>query len=289
MLPGLGPGDYRDVRWSPDGGRLVLTVDLADLWTYDLTRGVPDRLTIDAGAVTQNPVWTPDSQRIVYTSTREGVSQLVWRAADGIGTAEPLLAAEGGTTPATEGWSPDGTTMLVTEVGANLFTLRPPDQTRLQLLVDAEFLVGAPAVSPDGAWIAYHSRATGIRGQFEVYVERYPGFGDRQRISTGGGRMPKWSADGTQLYYLGLDGRQLFAVPMTLGSSLSIGVPTVLFEGTYLPSLVLRRPYDVSPDGERFVNGEANHGDTRHASEPRSGPQLAPRAARASADSVTMP
>ncbi len=65
--------------------------------------------------------------------------------------------------------------------------------------------------------------------------------------------MPKWSADGTQLYYLGLDGRQLFAVPMTLGSSLSIGVPTVLFEGTYLPSLVLRRPYDVSPDGERFV------------------------------------
>ena len=123
------------------------------------------------------------------------MSQLVWRAADGTGTAEPLLTAEGGTTPATEGWSPDGTTMLVTEVGANLFTLRPPDQTRLQLLVDAEFLVGAPAVSPDGAWIAYHSRATGIRGQFEVYVERYPGFGDRQRISTSGGRMPRWSAD----------------------------------------------------------------------------------------------
>ena len=254
VLPGLGPGDYRDVSWSPDGRRLALTVDLTELWTYDLTRGLPDRLTTDADAEIQNPVWTPDSQRIVFTSTREGVSQLHRRAADGTGTAEPLTA-EAGTSPLPEGWSPDGTTLLLTEAGGDIFSLRPPDQTEPQLLFDTEFGAGAPAVSPDGEWIAYHTTRNAARnvGQFDVYVERYPGFGDRQRVSTSGGRMPRWSADGTQLFYLGLEGRQVFVVQMTPGNSLAVGVPTVLFEGSYWPSVLRGRPYDVSPDGDRFV------------------------------------
>ena len=128
MLDGIGPGDYRDVGWSPDGGRLVLTVDRTNLWTYDLARGVLAPLTTDADAVDEYPVWTPDSQRVVFTSTREGVSQLLWRAADGTGTAEPLLTAESGTTPLPGGWLPDGTTILFSE-GTDLFTLRPTDET----------------------------------------------------------------------------------------------------------------------------------------------------------------
>ena len=251
-LDGIGPGDYRDVGWSPEGGRLVLTVDRTNLWTYDLARGVLAPLTTDADAVDEYPVWTPDSQRVVFASTREGVSQLLWRAADGTGTAEPLLTAERGTTPLPGGWLPDGTTMLFSE-GTDLFTLRPTDETPPHLLFDAEFFVGAPAVSPDGAWMAYHAALSGAPGRPDVYVERYPGLGDRQRISTSGGRLPRWSADGTQLFYLGLEGRQMFMVPMTLGASLAAGVPTVLFEGTYLPPLARGRQYDVSPDGERFV------------------------------------
>ena len=252
-LPGLGPGDYRDVSWSPDGRRLALTVGLTDLWTYDLARGVPDRLTTDANATNQNPVWTRDSQRVVYSSTLEGASQLVWRAADGSGTAEPLMPSNSETL-LTEGWSSDGTMMLLTGEGGNLLGLRPPGETQVQALVDAEFTLGGPAVSPDGVWMAYHSAlGGGAQDQFDVFVGRYPDLGDRQRVSTRGGRMPRWSADGTKLFYLGLEGQELFVVPMTPGRSLGVGAPTVLFEGSYLPSVLRGRPYDVSPDGERFV------------------------------------
>ena len=39
--------------------------------------------------------WTPDSQRVIFGSTRTGSSALFWQAADGTGTAQPLGEGEG--------------------------------------------------------------------------------------------------------------------------------------------------------------------------------------------------
>ena len=56
----------------------------------------------------------------------------------------------------------------------------------------------APAISPDGLWIAYTSDRTGNR---EIYVERFPELGGEQLISRGGGAYPVWSQDGRELFY----------------------------------------------------------------------------------------
>ena len=92
-----------------------------------------------------------------------------------------------------------------------------------------------------------------LSGQQEIYVQRFPDLGDRQLISTGGGAVPRWSPDGTELFYQSLDGRQLWVVPMVTEPTLQAGVPKVLFEGACLQPAGPNRPYALTPDGDRFV------------------------------------
>ena len=54
-------------------------------------------------------------------------------------------------------------------------------------LLASPFNESNPAVSPDGAWIAYRSDES---GRNEVYVDRFPDLGDRVQVSTGGGTSP---------------------------------------------------------------------------------------------------
>ena len=61
------PDRYAAVRISPDGNRAAMSlVDSSgqrDIWTMELARGLPNRLTYDSGFV---PVWSPDGRRIAY-------------------------------------------------------------------------------------------------------------------------------------------------------------------------------------------------------------------------------
>ena len=104
------------------------------------------------------------------------------------------------------------------------------------------------AVSPNGHWIAYRSRS----GRDEIYVERYPQLGGKERISTSGGTVPRWSSDGKELYFISLDGRQTFSVTVQSGETLGAGRPQQLFEFVMPVPVSGARPYDVLPDG-RFV------------------------------------
>jgi hypothetical protein len=57
---------------------------------------------------------------------------------------------------------------------------------------------GAPALSPDGRWIAYTSTESGAE---EVYVQPIPGPGPRLQVSVNGGQEAQWAPDGRTLYY----------------------------------------------------------------------------------------
>ena len=251
-LPGLAPAAYRDVRVSADGAWLALTKE-SDVWTYGLARATLSRLTTDAG-VDGSPLWTRDGQRIVYSSSRAGYPEIFWRAADGTGSEERLLArAKDSLDLRASGWSADGKQLLFTEVPANIQNAigqiaieRPSD---VRMLLQNSFNNDFPAVSPDGSWIAYHSN---LSGRTEIYVERYPQLENRQLISTGGGRLPLWSRDGKELFFSSLDGRQMFAVVVQSGTTFVAGRPQVLFETGMLRQTAGSRPYDIAPDG-RFV------------------------------------
>ena len=77
-------------------------------------------------------------------------------------------------------------------------------------------------------------------------------------VSIGGGTAPRWKRDGRELYYLAADNRSIMAVPIEPGATFKPGPPARLFSlGTQAISRGRARatPYDVSPDGQRFLFG----------------------------------
>ena len=118
-LPGLPLDSYRDVRVSPDGARLALATQDGCV-DYDFARATLSRLTTDP-AQDSSPLWTPDGQRIIFTSTRAGYPELFWRPADGTGSDERLLArAKDLLDLRADGWSADGRQLLFTEVSPSI-------------------------------------------------------------------------------------------------------------------------------------------------------------------------
>ena len=249
LLPGLPAGNHQSVRLSPDGTRLAIDPGQPrDIWTYDIARATTTKITTDA-ADDQYPIWTPDGQRIVFSSNRSGRQELYLQRSDGSGTAERLLPTpEGVNRIVADSWTPDGTTLVVSAPGLSAVAI--VDERKFERLSRIQFVEGAAGLSPDGRWVAYMSA---MSGQFEIYVERFPQLGDRQKISTNGGVKPRWSRDGRTLYYISADGLRFFSVPVSTQTQLTAGVPQLLFEGTFIRDSVGTRPFDVTPDGQRFV------------------------------------
>ena len=103
-------------------------------------------------------------------------------------------------------------------------------------------------ISPNGRWIAYMAEYSGI---MEIYVQAFPSLTGRWQISRGGGGAPRWSRDGSELFYL--SGDQFYAVPVKSGPEFVPGEPRLLFRLDRIVPSEWNQIYDVSPDGKRFV------------------------------------
>ncbi|MBI3048472.1 MAG: protein kinase [Acidobacteria bacterium] len=244
--------EHRAPRISPDGSRVAVAIRAADgnedIWVVDVVRGTQTRLTSER-AVDTLPLWTPDSKRVAFTSNRAGLANaLHWIAADGSGAAEALTRAA--TNQGATSWTADGSILALYDVGGgyDIFTLKPGSEP--VRFMETPFQEQGPAFSADGRWIAYSSNES---GRPEIYIAPYPGPGGKIAVSSEGGRSPRWSSDGRELFYR--NNRQVFAVPVTPGPTLSIGTPRVLFEGDYIQEQQGQGAanYDISGDGKRFV------------------------------------
>ena len=258
---------YQRPRVSPDGARVAVDVadsDGTDIWVHDLARGTETRLTTDP-ADDRAPLWSPDGARVVFASNRDGGQEaLFWKLADGPGDAEHLMSpGEARATIEASAWSVDGQTLLFWSSGSgispNIGLLSMEGERASEMLFDTEFQEAAPAISPDGGWIAYHSDET---GQNEVYVQRFPGLGDKEAISTDGGGQPLWSPDGKELFYR--NGDEMMVVPVETDPTFSAGAPEVLFEQQYYLDRA-RRTYDLAPDGRFLMVKEATDDDAADA------------------------
>ena len=243
----LGP--HRDLRLSPDGGRLaVATRDLRtgnrDIWLWDLQRDLYTRFTFHE-ADERAPVWSPDGTRVAFYSGRDG-GGLYEKAAGGAGEAEAISGVKGEGLRAWD-WSRDGRYLsyFTLSPSIDVFALAMEGERKPIPLAQTEFIEASGSFSPDGAWIAYYSAESGRR---EVYVRPFPEEGKFQ-VSRDGGRSPMWSADGKEIFYF--SGNKLMAAPVQTGASFEAGVPQMLFE---VDGQLPRVPrYDVTANGQRFL------------------------------------
>jgi hypothetical protein len=148
--------------------------------------------------------------------------------------------------------SPDGR-RLVFSHGVTRFLLNEAWEYDLQAdsarrLFDAEGRIDHLRYAPSGGLIAYQV-TTGART--DVFVRPYPGPGTPVRVTNGDGRVPRWRADGSELFYVDATGN-IVSVAVRGGSTLSIGPPQVVLSAVALPGRRVQE-FDVSPDGQRLA------------------------------------
>jgi hypothetical protein len=163
-------GPVPDARISPDGTRVAYP--LRRSWQH-LIAAVDEssttRLTFDS-TVDRYPVWSPDNKTITYASGQLDSAELMRKAADGTGLAEPLTK-----TPSQQhsmDWSSDGQYLSFTRNdvtnGTAMHILPMASRTPyvfLQTPVSEAHSQFGPGTPP--RWLAYSSDDTGRR---EIYV-----------------------------------------------------------------------------------------------------------------------
>ena len=257
------PGVFDALALSPDGKQAAVSrsdsslLGKSNLWLLDLTRGgAATRFTFDA---TQDdyPVFSPDGNSIAFASARLGNSKLYQKLTSGIKDAELLLQSVEPKFPSS--WSRNGRFLLYTarmpKTKDDVWIL-PMDGSKKPPMPfqETEFNESSAHFSPDGHWIAYESDES---GRFEVYVREFsidpdgkPEPTAKHPISTTGGRVPHWSDDGKELFYVSGDRGRIMSAEIntkpafqSLPAEVAFQVPAGVTTGT------------PAGDGKRFLIG----------------------------------
>jgi Tol biopolymer transport system component len=244
-------------RLSPDGRRVAADLydpgrDAAEIWIYDASGG-PGTKFVFSGAHDDRPVWSPDGTRLMFSSDRKakGAHEDLWiKPLDG---GKEEILSESPDDRQSEDWSRDGRFLSFSGWLASgrrnhpLWILDLAGERLVSVFAEDSEWQGGSRFSPDGRWIAYSSDES---GRFEVYVRAFPGPGGKWQVSNAGGGFAVWRRDGKELFYLGLDNK-LMAVPVSVDGAFRAGSPVSLFAAH--PPAGFGTPYDISPDGLRFL------------------------------------
>jgi Tol biopolymer transport system component len=216
------------------------------------------RFTSDA-AVDGYPVWSPDASQIVFESTRRGTFDLWIKTSSGIEAERLLLEA-----PDTEyplDWSADGRFVVYQRTNLNeawdLMALPMTGEDRTPIAIaTTSFVERMAQLSPDSRWVAYETNES---GRPEIVAQAFPKPTERWQVSTAGGVAPRWSRDGSELYFVAPDGAMM-AVPMAATDTrLEPGAPIRLF-AAQITGQAFKHQYDVARDG-RFLARRAPVGE----------------------------
>jgi serine/threonine-protein kinase len=241
-------------RFSPDGRYLAFEVysssEPSDIWVWDLQREVPTRVTFEGS--NDHPSWSPDGASILFQRAAQGENHGYLKRRDGTGPATRVIDHVG-RTPA---FSPNGEWLIwATQpggtTGAKIWVKEAENGEERELL-GSGFPEFSPAISPDGRWLAYVAEDD---GDDQVYVQSFPDLGPRVKISVEGGREPRWSPDGRELFFRDYASGSLISVEVLPGEGVfEPGAFRELFPTMNIHARVPSATnWDVHPDGERFV------------------------------------
>jgi Tol biopolymer transport system component len=250
------PAVYGDINALADGMRLsVIKSEAGDnghIHIVDPARPVFTRL--NPGEPFDFAVAVAPDNLLAFTYSPEGISRdIAVRHANGVGDLRRLVSTPYVKHP--NSWTPDGRFLVYDEHvpgrSQDLMMVRREGGTPVTLLA-TEWDETFAMVSPSGKWLAYRSTES---SKPEVYVRDFnpdgtPIFGSEKiQISVDGGDKPRWSRDGSELFFF--NGEALMAVTVRPdGSTLQVGLPTKLFDVRWTNYI----PYDVLKDGTFVVN-----------------------------------
>jgi Tol biopolymer transport system component len=256
------PGVYSSAVPSPDGARVAFVrLDIAsptekrELWLWDLARN-EQTLFWFKSPVMSAPVWSSDGTRLLFPLVDDG-PQLYERAIGGIQEGRVVFRGDRGDPLIPTSWSPDGRFVLFSRLNQktamDIWVLTASNGAAAPLIQTA-----APEneaqFSPDGRWIAY---TVSEAGSTEIYVTGVISSsttltvgGGPWRVSSGGGRAPRWRADGREIFYAGPS--EMMAAPVSTDSGFAAGTP-VAVGGTSSNFTGVRAFIDASRDGRELL------------------------------------
>jgi serine/threonine-protein kinase len=197
------PGDYWQLRLSPDDRSIAITMTAPLLRTLDVVVAASEgNATMQplsrALAADSDPVWSPDGARVLFRSLQNGTPNLFAHAAHRQESPdEAVLQSPLDETPTD--WqqgrvlfhAPDSRS------GIDLWTFTPASGAR-EAIVKSAFNQTDGRWSPDGRWLTYVSDES---GRPDVYALPTNG-SSRVRVSLAGGTRPRWSRDSRTVFFL---------------------------------------------------------------------------------------
>jgi Tol biopolymer transport system component len=250
---------FSSLAVSPAGDQIAVSIigrEGEHIWVKNLDGSPPAKRTFE-GPSHQRPEYTPDGRALVYYNNLGGGFDL-WRVpADGSGRAEVFVDEARDVVEAE--FTPDGRWIIVRTnalqaPGADIIARRIGSDGSLEgeavpLLTTAAG-ERAPAVSPDGRWLAYVSDES---GRDEVYVRPFPDVQSaRWQVSVNGATEPLWSRSGGELFYRRNDG-MLMAIAVRTDPAFVAGRREPLFDATSYFFDYNHRGYDVFPGDSTFL------------------------------------
>jgi Tol biopolymer transport system component len=238
------------IEWaslSPDGTTVAtdrgeVQTGRLDVWLQGLARGTATRFTFNEDA--QYPIWSPDGARIAFVARAKDGRQMYVKSSSGSGAEQ---AIEDSPSQRPTDWSPDGRYLLAEQNKGGIRVHPQFEDKKPYSYFHSQFPERSAKLSPDGKWLAYMSNES---ARNEIYVVSFPTPEGKFQISTNGGRIPVWSRDGRELYFVSADSKMMVVKVNTAAGKFQASVPQPLFDVRIGPGL--NPNFDVSKDG-RFL------------------------------------
>lgn len=270
MLPAVSTGPM-DPTWSPDSSRLAFAMR-GDLWVMDAHGGAAQAIT-RGPAYYAEPAWSPDGRWIAFSRDLDGNLDVgVVSAAGG----EPVMLASHPHVDVQPAWSADSTSVIFASARAGSFdlwrvALQEPDVA--SALVAGPGHQIQPAVSPDGATLAFVSPVRGRLGTGGLWTAPLDVADNAAADGAATGAdaalqratlahweetsfraEPQWSRDGRNLLFVSDEGgsNDIAVVPAAGGSKLRL-----------TDDAAQELDPEVSPDGTRVAFVSNRGGPTR--------------------------
>jgi Tol biopolymer transport system component len=156
-----------------------------------------------------DPAWSPDGTKILFTTDRRGRPELWLMDADG-GNPRFLTESAPGPGPGDPAWQPIRPALVGRQsiafatcdvTGVSQIVLADPDGGNQRVITQGSLPSWFPAWSPDGARLLFARETSGQNGSPQVWIMNADGSSARVLVADGMSLAGSWSPDGRRIAY----------------------------------------------------------------------------------------